>query len=70
MRRPPPFRPHPLAPIPVGGDYWVVTLHAEACLLLLIRSGRAARLCNRADALAGHPRRSWTNAIVAATTAA
>ena len=36
------YRPNPLAPIRVG-DYWIVAVDAKRCLLLLIRSGHAAR---------------------------
>jgi hypothetical protein len=39
-----PSRPNPLAPIRVG-DYWIVAVDAERCLLPLIRSGQAARHC-------------------------
>jgi hypothetical protein len=45
------FRPNPLAPIRVA-DYWIAAVDAKRCLLLLIRSGRAARLCKRVRAAA------------------
>ena len=45
------IRPNPLAPIRVA-DYWIAAVDAKRCLLLLIRSGRAARLCKRVRAAA------------------
>src|SRR5450631_1597413 len=45
------YRPNPLAPIRVA-DYWIAAVDAKRCLLLLIRSGRAARLCKRVRAAA------------------
>ena len=46
------FRPNPLAPLPCRGC-WIVAANAECCLLLLIRSGQPARLCNRVKARVG-----------------